>query len=326
MLQGRRDDDDDDEYAQPIHGGEDSDTMSDDASDVYSSVAGRVRRNDPSSRISTRPIPMNGLTNSYANTYLTQLGNAHMHDIRSMSSRDEQTTLHGHDRHHHQHKKRKRRREGEDDDDDDDENVNFKPISLQEIQFKTRNELKGDDHYSTGINYSYTEPGCIGCQCGILMKRTLNIGINGFDIIAGMINQELFRLNFMEIMIQIKNIYDEHIKHQVAELTKTPPRNWSLDAIRYHLVHCVCDPAIDIKYKHYDSTFIYEGILKKIAKVSRTDPDDITYKMSEIRKFIAISQFQNANLTRNPEKSMGFQAGITPGTYKSERLSHLNKR
>ncbi len=331
MSRRRRDDDDDDdeddsgEYAAPAHE-EDNDAGSafDGRSDIYSSITGRMHSppniSQPNAGI-PRHIGMNGLTSSYINNYMNQLGQDSV-EFNSASSHNEQVNLHG--------RAPKRRNTRSTASDKEESEPKYRYMSLQEIQFKTRNDLKGDDFNTSsnvpGINYAYTEPGCIGCQCGILMKRTLNVGIEGFDIIAGMINQELFRLNFMEIMIQIKNIYDEYLKNQIAAISNTPPRNWSLDAIRYHLVHCVCDPAIDIKYKHYDSTFIYEGILKKIATVSKTDSEDVTYNMSEIRKFIAISQFQNANLTRNPERSMGFQPGITPTSYRSDRLAHLNKR
>lgn len=225
----------------------------------------------------------------------------HIHDVESESGVSKQG-------------RRKRTLEGESG------KVNKKAVTFSNIESQLRN--KAPSFY----NGDFTDPGCWGCRNGVLTPSSLESDIAGFQIIADFVFTHLYKVSLDEFYVTIKNIFDEHLKHQVAEVNEQdPPEDWTLEMIKHHFTHCICDPAIDQRTKIQDLQTIYEIAKDNVFQRVYTDDDDEEGKLVIDRENVNIMMHIGSALSnhylRNTEKSAAFSSGITPITEKKERAA-----
>lgn len=184
-----------------------------------------------------------------------------------------------------------------------------KAVSFDNIELQLRNKIPESS------SAEFTDPGCWGCRNGILTQSSLISDIPGFIIVADFIRTHLYKVSLDEFFLTIKNIFDEHLKYQVAEINgQEIPEDWSLDSIKRHFRH-ICDPAIDQRIKIHDLQTIYDMTRDNVFQKSTDDDEDdakVEINRENLNTMIHIGSTLGSYYSRNNEKSAAFSDGITP--------------
>lgn len=212
-----------------------------------------------------------------------------------------------------------------------------KPTAFSLIESQLKN--KKHDILST----EFTDPGCWGCRNGILTEDSEINELQGCKDIMWLIKNNLFKISLDEFFISVKNIFDVELKVQVAKLTEVdPPQDWSLESIKHHFSHCICDPTIDQRLKINDLQTIYEiakqNVFRKVSKKRRRienygggeeeeeeeereeeeDDGEVEIDRESVGVMLQVGNALTSCYLRNNEKSSAFSLGVASNTKKEK--------
>lgn len=194
----------------------------------------------------------------------------------------------------------------------------FKSISINELI--KRQKQKCNTSANAGANYI-----CWGCRNGVLSQSLLDTKFDGFEKIAYVVATESATADIDQIVRDIKSIYDDELKYQVAEFLDVQPEEWTEEQIKHHLTKCAIDPGIDQKLLITYWRSLFDTVAENIAFESTTEPNKIIPSINNIKALETITKVIRKLYNENTEKSSLFNPKVTPcNDIKRIKASHIN--
>ena len=191
-------------------------------------------------------------------------------------------------------------------------------VSINEII--KRQKQKCNSASNSSANYV-----CWGCRNGVLSQSLLDTKFGGFEKIAYVVATESTTADIDQIVSDIKTIYDEELKYQVAEFLDVPPEEWTEEQIKHHLTKCAIDPGIDQKLLITYWRSLFDTVAENIAFESSTDPNRIIPSINHIKALEMITKVIRKLYNENTEKSSLFNPKVTPcNDIKRLKALHIN--
>ncbi len=171
---------------------------------------------------------------------------------------------------------------------------------------------------------SVTDPGCWGCQNGILSAEMQKTAIPGFGIMNAIVKRKLYTTGLPEIVNVMKLTYEKHIKPVMYK--GKIPYDWTKKEIQNHLEDCVCDPAIAQRVSIHQFNTLKKILFASIGTQNINDISSVDLAEKKLKLVIEVDMHIHKLYAIDTRKSAAFAEMTTPAPKDQKpRTDHLNR-